>query len=169
MRVDGIMEEVHHSLFAKLLIPFGLLFGAIVPFRGRDVPVSVHYASSPNDANLYWDRAFTFRTDKCFHFKSYMAHVKNNEVIEFVRFGVGMRLLVTAEDGALVFRDKGYVWRIFGFILPIPAGLFFGSAYVEERPIDADSFSMKMELSHALFGILFRYRGRFSIASDPSN
>ena len=169
VRVDGIMEEIHHSLIAKLLIPFGLLFGAVVPYRAKNVPVSVHYSSNPNNANLYWDRAFKIRSNKYFHFKSYMHHVKNNEVIEYVRFGVGMRLRVTAEDGALVFRDEGYVWRIFGFTLPIPAGLIFGNAYVEERPIDADSFSMKMELSHPLFGVLFRYRGRFSIASDLSD
>lgn len=169
VRVDGVMEEVHHSLIAKLLIPFGILFGAIVPFRGANVPVSVHYSSSPDDANLYWDRVFQFRNHKKVHFKSYMHHVSSNEVIEYVRFGVGMRLRVTAEDGALVFRDEGYVWRLFGFTLPIPAGLFFGNAYVEERPIDADSFSMKMELTHPLFGTLFRYRGHFSIASNLSD
>ena len=168
MRVDGVMEEIHHSWFAKLLIPFGVLFGAVVPYRGANVPVSVHYSSSPNDANLYWDRAFQFQHQKNFHFKSYMHHVSGNEVIEYVRFGVGMRLRVTAEDGALVFRDEGYVWRIFGYNLPIPVGLFFGKAYVEERPINAESFSMKMELTHPLFGTLFRYRGHFSIASSPS-
>jgi len=32
--VSGLMEEIHHSLYAKLLIPFGVLFGAIVPFKG---------------------------------------------------------------------------------------------------------------------------------------
>ncbi len=168
VRVDGMMEEIYHSSIAKLLIPFGLLFGAIVPFRGANVPVSVHYSSSPDDKNLYWDRSFQFQNKKAFHFKSHMQHVSNNEVIEYVRFGVGMRLCVTAEDGALVFRDKGYVWRIFGHTVPIPVGLFFGKAYVEERPIDADSFSMKMELVHPLFGTLFRYRGHFSIASNVS-
>jgi len=166
VRVDGVMEEIHHSLIAKLLIPFGLLFGAIVPFRAENVPVSVHYSSSPNDANLYWDRVFGFGDHKVFHFKSYMHHISHNEVIEYVRFGMGMRLRVTAEEGALVFRDEGYVWRLFGHTVSIPAGLFFGSAYVEERPIDAESFSMKMELVHPLFGTLFRYRGHFSIANS---
>lgn len=165
VRVEGVMEEVHHSLIAKLLIPFGVLFGAIVPFRGANVPISVHYSSSTDDANLYWDRVFQFRHRKSFHFKSFMHHVGSNEVIEYVRFGVGMRLRVTAEEGALVFRDEGYVWKLFGYRFPIPIGLVFGSAYVEERPLDTDSFSMKMELTHPLFGTLFRYRGRFKIAS----
>lgn len=166
VRVDGVMEEIHHSFFAKLLIPFGLLFGAIVPYRATNVPISVHYRSNPNNANLYWDRVFEFRPARNFHFKSYMQQTNDNEVIEFVRFGVGMRLRVTAEEGALVFRDIGYIWKIFDFELPIPAGLLFGKAYVEERPIDEDSFSMKLELNHPIFGILFRYQGRFSIACD---
>ena len=45
-------------------------------------------------------------------------------------------------------------------------GRLFGSAYVEEIPIDADSFSMKMELVHPLFGTLFRYQRYFSIANS---
>jgi hypothetical protein len=56
------------------------------------------------------------------------------EVIEYVRFGIGMRLAVSAEDGALVFRDLGYVWRIAGLRIPLPLGLLLGTAYVEERP-----------------------------------
>lgn len=166
VRVDGIMEEIHHSLFAKLLIPFGLVFGAVVPYRGRDVPIRVHYRSCPDNANLYWDRVFEIRPNRFFHFKSYMQHMGDNEVIEFVRFGVGMRLRVTAEDGALVFRDAGYVWKIFGFRLPIPVGLIFGKAYIEERPIDNESFSMRFEMKHPIFGVLFRYQGSFSIACE---
>ena len=28
VRVDGVMDEIYHSTMAKLLIPFGLFFGA---------------------------------------------------------------------------------------------------------------------------------------------
>tara|TARA_Y100001934_G_scaffold146833_1_gene176415 strand:- start:3 stop:134 length:132 start_codon:yes stop_codon:yes gene_type:complete len=38
-----------------------------------------------------------------------------------------------------------------------------GSAYVEEREIDASSFSMQMVLEHPLLGELFRYVGRFDL------
>lgn len=166
VRVDGVMDEIHHSLFAKLLIPFGVLFGAVVPYRAKNVPISVHYRSCSSDANLYWDRVFKFRPNKKFHFRSFMQHTGDNEVIEYVRFGVGMRLQVTVEDGALVFRDIGYIWKILGFNIPVPGGLLFGKAYVEERPIDENTFSMRLELKHPIFGILFRYRGSFTIGSD---
>jgi len=160
--VSGEMTEISHSLVAKLLIPFGLLFGAVVPFKGKNIPTDVHYRSNPTNLNIYWDRVFKFdRFD--FHFKSYMQPVKQNEVIEFVRFGIGIRLAVTAEEGALVFRDTAYLWRVFGFMLPIPGRWLMGKVYVEERPIDDQYFSMKMTLIHPLFGPLFRYSGRFEL------
>ena len=160
--VSGEMLEIHHSVAAKLLIPFGLLFGAVVPYKGKDIPVDVHYTSNPNNSNLYWDRVFKFRRGD-FHFKSYMEPVKENEVIEFVRFGVGIRLKVTVEGGALIFRDVGYIWRVIGFDIPIPGQWLMGKVYVEERPIDDEFFSMKMTLKHPLLGVLFTYSGRFEL------
>lgn len=161
--VSGVMTEIYHSKLAKLFIPAGLLFGAIVPYQGKDIPIDVHYNASPKNSNLYWDRVFVFPSRKEFHFKSHMELVTDNEVIEFVRFGIGIRLKVTDEDGALVFRDTGYIWRVFGVDIPIPVNLFLGRAYVEERPIDDESFSMKMILKHPLFGEMFRYKGIFKL------
>ncbi len=160
--VSGVMSEIHHSKIAKLLIPVGLLFGALVPYRGKNIPIDVHYNSSRANSNIYWDRVFKFKHGD-FHFKSYMEPVKENQVIEFVRFGVGTRLQVTAENGAVVFRDIGYVWRIFGYNLPIPGRWLMGKVYVEERPVDDETFSMKMSLEHPLFGALFKYAGTFKI------
>jgi hypothetical protein len=94
-----------------------------------------------------------------------MVPCRENEVIEFVRFGVGLRLRVTEENGALVFRDLGYVWRIFGINIPLPGRLLMGSAYVEERPVDDNHFAMKMQIMHPLFGELFVYQGQFSLES----
>ncbi len=160
--VSGEMLEIKHSLAAKLLIPFGLIFGAVVPFQGRNIPIDVHYKSSLKNSNIYWDRHFKFKLCD-FHFKSYMQPVKKNEVIEFVRFGIGIRLSVTVEGKALVFRDVGYLWRVFGCDIPIPGRWLMGKVYVEERPISKQSFSMKMSLTHPIVGRLFDYNGRFEL------
>lgn len=160
--VSGVMDEIYHSTFAKLLIPVGLVFGAIVPFKGANIPVDVHYSAKPRNSNIYWDRVFKFPSFD-FHFKSYMCPVEDNQVIEFVRFGMGIKLLVSVEDGALVFRDTGYIWRVFGFDIPLPGKWLMGSVYVEERPIDDKRFSMKMILRHPWFGEVFRYTGKFEL------
>lgn len=162
MCVTGEMIEIHHSTVAKLVIPIGLLFGAVVPYRGSNVPTDVHYNSSTDNSNIYWDRVFKFDSGH-FHFRSHMEPLSCNEVIEFVRFGLGVRLHVSTENGALVFREKGYLWRIFGYDLPIPGRWLMGRVYVEERPIDDDHFSMKMTLTHPAFGELFRYSGKFQL------
>lgn len=164
--VKGVMHEVEHSAFARLLLPFARIVGALVPYRGRDVPIEVHYTARPEDGTLHWDRVFHFTGRKPFHFRSRMQQTGPNQVIEFVRFGVGMRLRVTAEEGALVFRDEGYVWRFLGYDLPLPVGLLLGTGYIEERPIDERSFSMRMTLKHPLFGELFRYSGVFAVPEE---
>lgn len=164
--VRGTMHEVSHSAIARLLIPMARLFGALVPYRGREVPIEVHYTTRLDDGTIHWDRVFHFPGRTPFHFRSHMECVGGSRVIEFVRFGVGMRLNVTAEDGALVFRDAGYIWRLFGVDVPLPMGLLMGRAYVEERPIVADHFSMRMTLTHPLFGELFRYNGSFTLTQN---
>jgi len=161
--VKGQMDEIYHSRFAKLLIPFGVLFGAIVPFNRKNVPIDVHYRSSPDSSRLTWDRVFKFKGRKDFHFKSHMEQHSANQIIEFVRFGVGLKLTIAVEQGKLVFRSIGFIWRILGIKIPIPLKLLFGSAYIEERAIDDKTFSMKMSIKHPLFGELFRYSGQFSL------
>ncbi|MAZ66545.1 MAG: hypothetical protein CMF25_05495 [Kangiellaceae bacterium] len=161
--VSGEMLDTSHSAIAKLLIPFGLLFGALVPFKGKNIPTDVHYNASPSNSNIYWNRVFKFARGN-FHFKSHMVPVASNHVIEYVRFGVGIRLRVTAEEGALVFRDIGYVWNVFGFLIPIPGKWLMGNVYVEERPVDDNRFSMQMILTHPWFGVLFKYSGHFALS-----
>jgi hypothetical protein len=166
--VRGVMGEVWHAPWAALLMPFGRLFGALVPHTGRDVPIEVHYRCRPGNDHLHWDRVFHFAGRAPFHFRSHMEHDpgRAGEVVEYVRFGIGMRLAVSAEDGALVFRDRGYIWRVAGLRMALPLGLLLGTAYVEERPDprDANGFTMRMRLRHRWFGDVFRYEGRFRLA-----
>jgi len=167
MTVRGRMDEVWRARCAALLMPAGGFFGALVPHTGRDVPIEVHYRCRPQDAALYWDRCFHFPGRPVFHFRSHMtvADAARHEVIEWVRFGLGLRLRVTAEDGALVFRDLGTVWRLGRWHLPLPLHLLLGRAYVEERPVAGDegAFTMKMAIRHPLWGEVFRYSGRFRL------
>lgn len=148
--VKGRMHEVWHGAAAKLLIPFARIFGALVPYRGTDVPIEVNYCARPSDSTIHWDRVFHFAGRPAFHFRSHMEPAGGNRVIEFVRFGIGMRLKVIVEEGALVFRDAGYIWRILGIDIPLPMGLVLGRAYIEERPVDATHFSMCVTLTHPL-------------------
>ncbi|VAW71058.1 hypothetical protein MNBD_GAMMA12-1139 [hydrothermal vent metagenome] len=160
--ITGTMNEVYHSRWANIFIPFGMLLGAIIPFNKNNVPIDVYFRCSLNSANLRWNRVFKFNSQKHYHFNSYMEIHCGNELIEFVRFGVGMKLALTVEDGALVFRSTGFVWKILGCKIPLPLSMLFGRAYIEERAINEHSFSMKMSITHPWFGQLFRYIGQFN-------
>lgn len=61
-----------------------------------------------------------------------MESVKKNEVIESVLFGIGIRLKVTIENSALVFRYVGYIWRVFKFDVSILGKWLMGNVYVED-------------------------------------
>ena len=43
-----------------------------------------------------------------------------------------------------------------------------GRAYVEERPIDDNKFSMKMQVVHSILGELFVYKGQFSLGEKTT-
>lgn len=161
--VAGTMLEVRYSRAAGFLLPLFRIFGALVPYAGVDVPIVVHYRCKPTERRIYWSRLFQFPARAEYCFRSYMEPRAHGEMVEFVRFGVGMRLAVTAEAGALVFRDKGYVWRIGPWLIPLPLGWLLGRAYIEERPISETEFSMEMTLTQPWFGELFHYRGKFAL------
>ena len=46
--------------------------------------------------------------------------------------------------------------------------LIFGNAYVEERPLDDKKFLMKMIIQHPIFGVLFKYSGKFTFTKPES-
>ena len=49
------------------------------------------------------------------------------------------------EDGKVVMHHGGYVWRVFGKLIPIPLSMILGKVYVEEKVESHDSFSMLMQ------------------------
>jgi hypothetical protein len=163
LEVRGIMVDIAYSKYAKLLIPFTTLVGALVPYQGQNIPVEVINSTHPKIAGLHWQRTFFFPHRKPFTFRSVMAYTGLHEITEFVRFGFGIRLHVGHQNGGLVFHDKGYVWNVGRLSIPVPVNLMLGRAYIEEMPISDREFSMKMVVTHPVFGQTFQYHGTFTM------
>jgi hypothetical protein len=157
------MHEVSHSFFAKLLIPFARLVGALIPYRGRNVPVHVVNQSPPGSASYFWERVFLFPGRAPFAFPSTMVCTGDHEITEFVRFGFGIRLKVSVQDGGLIEKDVGYVLNVGRWAIPLPMNLLMGWASIEEHPVSDTEFKMRMVLKHPMFGHTFGYSGRFAI------
>lgn len=163
LQLKGSMESVSHSMFADFLIPFTTLVGALVPYHGKNVPVEVINQTHCDKAGLYWQRTFFFARRKPFIFRSVMYCTGPQEITEYVRFGFGIRFKLMEKNGGLLYRDNGYVWKVGQRPILIPINLMMGMAYIEEMPISETEFSMKMKLTHPVFGQTFQYNGRFSV------
>jgi hypothetical protein len=169
MLIEGIMGEVYHSAIAKLFLIPGRLFGALVPYRGKQIPTQVrNWTLSDNDKAMFWHRTLQFPAHSPIIFRSRMEHVRGNEIIEFVRFGMGIRMLLSVRDAALVYESVGYVWKIGGVSLPIPGWAILGNAVIIERPLSDKEFDIDFIIRHPLFGRTFAYSGRFSITVSDS-
>ena len=163
IRVKGVMDRVSHSRLAALIAPFTTLAGALIPYTGTNVPVDVLNYSRPGKAAYFWHRTFFFPGRKPFLFRSSMLCTAPGEVTEFVRFGLGIRLGVSVSDGRLVEHDRGYIWKVAGWTIPLPLNLMMGTSTIEEFGVSSREFGMRMALIHPLFGETFAYAGQFSI------
>lgn len=137
--------------------------GSIPPHTEKNVPVIVHFRSNPDTKKFHFQRVFHFHGHKPYHFRSYMIQVKNNDVVEVIRGGMGWRMLYGWENGKVVMKHKGYALRLFRHYIPLPLEIFLGQGYAEETPVDDDTFDMLMHLTHPRWGKIYEYRGRFKM------
>lgn len=165
-RLNGEMSKVFHSFWVKHYILIGRLFGALVPFRGEKIPVEVYNYCNANSNQLRWRRQFYFPDRKSYPFDSYMEHFGDNEIVEFVRFGLGLRMKLSVDSGALCYTTAGYLWRIGSLRLSLPDWLFFESGTITEEGIDNEQIKLDFTLVHPLFGLSFCYIGRFRIIDN---
>lgn len=165
MTIIGTMDEVYHSNIAKLFLLPGRIFGALVPYKGKNIPTEVrNWTSENNHKAMFWYRTLNFPNKPPLIFSSRMEYTNDDEIIEYVRYGLGIRMKMSVDNGALVFKSKSYVWTIGAISVPIPTWLILGDAVITEKAISEDEFYMDFYMIHPLFGKTFSYSGTFSIA-----
>lgn len=170
MVINGIMDEVYHSPVAKLFLLPGRIFGALVPYKGINIPTEVkNWTTTENKAAMFWYRTLTFPNKAPVIFRSRMEYIKEDEIIEYVRFGMGIRMAMSEKDGALVFKSIGYVWKIGGIRIPIPTWAILGDAEIIEKAMSDNRFYIDFNMIHPLFGKTFSYSGIYSIASTDND
>lgn len=88
--VAGKME-IHFSKVISVFIPFFRLFHVLVPYQAIDIPVKVDFRSQLNSDSVFLDRKFYFPGKKPYEFNSRMQPIKENEVVEYMSFGLGWK------------------------------------------------------------------------------
>lgn len=159
---EGIMT-VESSPIIRALKPLFRFLGTLVPYEGVDIPVTVHYRSSPDNEAFILDRIFHFPGKKPYNYRSTMYPAGGRQVAEVMRFGLCWLTLFNWQDGKLRMEHKGYGFRIFGKIIPFPVDFLFGRVYAEETPISDDEFSIMMEITNRWTGKTYGYSGTFKI------
>jgi hypothetical protein len=163
--VEGVMK-VESSILGKLMTPFFVLVGTLVPYEGANVKATVDFISTADSDVFQFDRTFYFPGRKPYRFHSRMKPIGENELVEFMRFGLGWHMAYAWTGQKVVLTHKGYVLNLFGFLLPLPLGLLMGKGYAEETPIDDNEFSMLMEIRHPLWGKVYGYSGTFKVTKE---
>lgn len=162
-RLTGVMTIDFPGYITPLLLG-GRLFGALVNRKGSHIQATVEKFTLPDSPYLFWRRKLIFADGFVARFRSKVAYLHKNEIIEYVRFGLGMRLqLSVGSDGSLQMNSNGYRWNMGGILsLPLPDWLFLGKAHIIERPLDNNRFELDFTLQHPVFGQTYRYGGVFT-------
>lgn len=160
--MSGTMHDIDHSWIAKLFLLAGRMFGALVPYRGKDIPTTVRNWTTRDDGrNLFWHRTFTFPDGQQAIFTSRMMYLGGHELIEYVRFGLGIRMTMSVLNGSLVYKSIGYQWDIGRMSLRFPTWLLLGSGEITESGRSDTEFGMDFQMRHPWFGRTYSYSGRF--------
>jgi hypothetical protein len=162
--VEGRMD-IDYSKLMSCLLPVFRLFHVLVPYKGKDVPVTVDYRSKVDSAAFYLDRLFYFPGKKPYHFCSHMKAIKNDEMIEVMRYGLGWRMRYFYDGSKVILQHKGYVLELCGMSIPLPLEWLLGKGHAEEEVIDESTFHVNMTMTHPLFGQMYRYTGTFKFKS----
>ena len=90
-----------------------------------------------------------------------MENGKDNEIIEYVRYNLGICMAVSERDGALCYESLGYRWDLGPLRLHIPDWLLLGKATIIERGLDERTIELSFDIHHPVFGRTFTYSGSF--------
>lgn len=163
--VNGHMT-INSSTWMRIIRPLLRLSGALIHKEGENIPTRVTFRTEIQSSRYWFEREFKFNPP--IQFKSYMLNIKDNVMVEFMRFGLGWRTKCLVEDDKVIMQHNGYVLRVFKLLIPLPISILLGKCHVVEKSLTADSFSMDMELTHFFFGKIYEYRGIFKVV-DVTN
>ena len=155
--------DIEFGWLVRLFSPFLRLFGVLVPYQGVDIPVTVKFRSEADSIAYCLDRTFNFPNKKPYIFYSRMVHLKDDIIIEFMKYGIGWKHHYYFKNNKVILEHHSYVWKIFNITIPLPIGLLFGRGYAEEEAISDNKFKMKMNITHPLLGKMYEYRGEFEV------
>jgi hypothetical protein len=140
---------------------------ALIDMKGGPMAVQVKKWQDDDGSALCWHRDIQDGDGRRRLFPSRMIRQQDHELIEYVGMGFGIRLKVGVEEGRLVYRSNGHLLKLGIITLPIPDSLLLGRAVISEEALSEDSFLLRFEIMHPLWGKTYSYGGIFKTTAAP--
>ena len=158
--LKGRMEIGYPNYLLPLIFLIHLC-GGLVLRRGKDIETQVEKTTPKKNTALLWKRTLTYPDNKKDCVYSQMVYLQNHELIETVRYGFGLRLKVSVENGKLVYRSNGHIWQYGRLRLTFPDWLLLGKSTIIETPVSDKQFSLDFSIKHPLWRKCYWYHGVF--------
>lgn len=162
--IDGFLT-IEMSRLSTLMAPILRLTGTLVPYGGKNIPVTVQFRSERNSNACHFERTFRFSGRAPYPFNSTLRHVGGADLIETMPTGIGWQASYRVDAGMIRLAHRAYRISLFGRTLRLPIEWLFGRTAAEEEAVDDNHFRMAMQIVHPLFGRVYSYHGTFEIIS----
>lgn len=164
--VEGAMDIACHGP-VRWLAPVMNRMGQIPAMNERNVAVRVEYRSDQTSRAFHFRRFFSLPAGRVYEFRSRMFQVDGAEMVEVMRFGLCWRFRCSWEGEKVTLSHRGYGLSVLGLRIPLPLGLLIGRSDAEETAVDDDTFDMATRIVHPWWGLVYEYKGRFTIVGPP--
>jgi hypothetical protein len=162
----GHVVTTELSWAGRLLAHAARIVGGPLPlFSGASGPAVVTVLEDPAFKGQIWTRSYarSGRFPQVIHSAKRFTGPTGLE--EYLGFGLIMRLIVSAEAGALVFRSAGYAIELLGRVVAVPEWLTPGICEVRHTDKGGGVFSFGLALVHPLAGRLVH---QLALFQDPA-
>lgn len=167
--------SVRASKLGKVLARItDLTTGGCCPYVGENIPVDVLAFHEEGSPDMFKERIYHFPNGNDWHFvtrghfakKKFEKEAVLPEFLEYVAWGVGMKLKLVEINGNLQFQANQYFWETpLGFV-KMPLWMTPGVLVLDHQYRSDDSFIYKFTMTHPWFGLMYQQEGYFIDTKD---
>lgn len=151
--------DFYASRWMRCLLGLLRLIAQYIPVSGKQIATTVRIRTQPHSAALYFDRSCFFTRYKPYRFYTQMEYKGEQEVIEYIGYGLGVRLQYQFSDQTLRLIHKGYYLKIGRWHMLLPLTWLLGKISFEKTATSDKCFSFVMTIRHNLLGLLYESKG----------